>query len=125
MSDGAVHQMSMLVGQLKEAVEGVKMRLDSFDRLGAERENAAVAGRRVLHEKMDSLSHDFVRTEAVVENLSREVATVIKPAVETFQAERNEGVGAARLGKKLWLGGLALASAIGGGVSEVFHRLLH
>src|SRR5258707_14371999 len=97
----SVHEMSLLVGKLTGELKGVKESIDGLNRIWGEREHAATEGRRVLHEKFNTMQHDFQRIEATVENVSRDV-NLIKPAVDSFKTERNRHEGAKRLSVKLW-----------------------
>ena len=127
----SVHAMSLLVGEIKGEVRGLTQSIDSLNRVWGEREQVAVEGRRIVHEKVDKLSaevrdkiegirHDLMRVNADMDNMSVEIKTVIKPAVETFKTERSEHIGASKIGKVLY--GLALTIG-GGGTAEIFHRL--
>lgn len=118
----SVHQMSLLVGQLDGRLESLTASVENLNTTWGERERTAVEGRRILHDKVEAMRHDMMKVGADVENLAREVTTVIKPAVETFKTERDQHQGAARLGKRLWLGAVGLSSLFGGGVAELFHR---
>ena len=115
----SVHQMSLLVGELKGELRAVKDVVENLNRTWGERERIAVDGRRAVHEKVDAMSKDLNRFGADMENLSREVITVIKPAVETMKTEREQREGASKLGKGMWIG---LSGIFGGGIAEVLHH---
>ena len=115
----SVHQMSLLVGELKGELRAVKDVVENLTRTWGERERIAVDGRRAVHEKVDAMSKDVNRFGAELENLAREVGTVIKPVVETMKTEREQRQGASRIGKTMWIGASGL---FGGSVAEVLHH---
>lgn len=122
MTDGAVHEMSRILGGLQSDVKAFKDSLDYLNRTWGERERDAVAGRRVLHEKMEEIGKDFTRLEAQVENVSKDL-NVIKPAIDEFKSARDQQDGAQKNGRRTWAAFLAIAGIAAGGAVEVFHRL--
>lgn len=116
----SVHQMSLLVGEIRGEVKGLKDSIDSLNHMWGERERDAVAGRRLVHEKVDGMRADLSTLQADFHNVSNEVFS-IKPQVETWKTERHERAGARRLGNRMWSAMIALAGLAGGGFAEVLH----
>lgn len=120
MNDGAIHQMSAAIGGLQADVRNLKDSIDGLNRIWGDREEAATAGRRVVHEKVDLLRNDFIHLSAEVENVSVDIAE-IKPAIEEFKGARQRQIGARHLGKFIWGLFLSAAGAAGYAIGEWLH----
>jgi outer membrane murein-binding lipoprotein Lpp len=108
MTGGEIHQMSAAIGGLQADVRSLKASIDNLNRIWGEREESATAGRRIVHDKVDSLRTDFTRLSAEVENVSSDLVE-IKPAIEVFKTARERQIGAQRMGKLIWMAFIALA----------------
>jgi len=122
MNDGAIHQMSAAIGGLQADVRSLKESIDSLNRVWGEREIAATAGRRALHDKVDKLGTDVVLLSAEVENVSNDVIR-IKPAIDDFRTARDRQAGAQWMGKLIWLAFIGIAGAAATAVIEFFRRM--
>lgn len=128
MNRGEVHQISMKLGQLSNAVEFMT---DMWKR----QEESASAGRKVLHDKFEHFRDEVglqisglsLRVDRLVngmEDLEKTMAKV-EPAVKKYEAEQFREEGAKKLGNVL-IGGLtAAAGAIGWGLHEFIGYLKH
>lgn len=122
MSDGAIHEMSRVVGALQADVRSLKETVDTLNKTWGDRERGASQQRGVIHDKLDEVRVDVTRLAAEVVNLSRDVA-VIKPAIETFRSARERQLGAQRMGKLIWLAFIGIAGAVGGAIVQLIHYL--
>jgi outer membrane murein-binding lipoprotein Lpp len=122
MTEGSIHQISAAIGSLQSDVRSLKDSIDALNKIWGQREEAATAGRRIVHDKVDRLSADVVRLSADVENVSEDL-TAIKPAIDDFKTARDQQVGAQKLGKRIWMAFIGIAGLAGGGIAELFHRL--
>jgi hypothetical protein len=121
LSEGGIHQMSMELGGLKQAVE-------TMTKMWAQQEIAANEGRRKLHdkfevfrdevrEKMTSVSH---RVDILADKVN-----LIEPSVKGFNEEKFREEGSKRLGKVLVAAFGVVTGGIGWGVHELigyFHK---
>jgi hypothetical protein len=118
---GEIHQMSLLVGGLKNAVE-------TMTRLWQSQEVAATEGRRQLHLKFDSLKDEVRTLTGRVDQMGKDIA-LIEPSVKGFNDEKLRDEGAKRLGKTIIaIGGTAItavAGAVGYGIHELIGYLRH
>lgn len=119
--DGGIHQMSMELGGLKQAVE-------SLTKIWAEQDRAATEGRRKLHDKFDNFREE-VREKMT--NMARRVDVLtdkvdtIEPSVKGFNEEKLREEGSKRLGKML-VGAIGVAmGGIGWGVHEFVGWFFH
>lgn len=122
MSDGAIHEMSRVVGALQADVRSLKETVDTLNKTWGDRERGASQQRGVIHDKLDEVRVDVTRLAAEVVNLSKDVA-VIKPAIETFRSARERQLGAQRMGKLIWLAFIGIAGAVGGAIVQLIHYL--
>ena len=122
MSDGAIHAMSAAVGGLQADVRNLKDSIDDLNHLWTQREEIAVKGRILVHEKVDLLRSDFYHLSADVENVSQDLA-VIKPAIESFKTARDRQDGAQKLGKRIWVAFIGLAGIAGGVIADMVSNL--
>lgn len=122
MSDGAIHEMSRVVGALQADVNGMRQSIESLNRVWGDREIGAQQGRRIVHDKLDGLRIDVTRLAAEVVNLSKDVA-IVKPAIEVFRSARERQLGAQRMGKLIWLAFIGIAGAVGGAIVQLIHYL--
>jgi len=116
----SVHQMSLLVGEIKGQVSSLRDSIDNLNLVWGQREQSASEGRRILHDKLETVQNDVARMEASVENATREIS-IIKPAIESFKTARDRQDGAMRLGKRLWLAFIGIAGLAGGAIAELVH----
>lgn len=124
MTDGAIHQMSAAVGGLQSDVKGLKESIDNLNRVWGHREEVATDGRRVIHEKLDSLRTDVTRLSAEVENVSNDFVE-IQPAINEFKNQRQQQIGARKLGGYLWSAMLVAAGLMGWGIHEIIGWIRH
>ena len=119
--DGGIHQMSMELGGLKQAVE-------TLTKVWAEQDRAATEGRRKLHDKFETFREE-VREKMTtmagrVDKLSDKV-NMIEPSVKGFNDEKLREEGSKRLGKML-VGAIGVAmGGIGWGVHEFVGWFFH
>lgn len=121
MNRGEVHEISMKLGQLSQAVS---MMTD----LWKSQEVSATAGRKALHQKFESLQQSVgaqlasldLRVDRVVDTMSK-----IEPAVKKYEDEKLREEGAKRLGKGLIAAFTATAGAVGWGLHEMVGYLKH
>lgn len=121
MNHGEVHQISMKIGELSNAVE---MMTDLWRR----QEQAATVGRKALHDKVEALRSEVgAQIGGLSHQVDRLVETmkVVEPAVKSFQDEKLRREGATRLGKALIAGMTVAAGAVGAGVTQFFNYLKH
>lgn len=121
----SIHDMSLLVGTimgkleaLTSSVEQSNRVVESLDRKWGEREHDAVEGRRRLHDKVEGVILVVHSLKTDIMNVSNELFS-IKPHVETLRNEREQHVGAARLGKRAWIGLIGISGLAGGGFGEL------
>lgn len=124
MTDGAIHQMSAAVGALQADVKSLKESIDSLNRLWGVREHEASEGRRGIHTKLDNLRTNVTIVSADLENLSRDFME-IQPAITEFKNQRQQQIGARRLGGYLWGVMLVAAGLFGWGIQETIVWLRH
>jgi chromosome segregation ATPase len=124
MTDGAIHAMSAAVGGLQSDVKSLKESIDNLNKVWGQREEAATSGRRTVHEKVDSLRTDFTRLSAEVENVSKDL-TEIQPAINEFKNQRQQQIGARKLGGYLWSVMLVAAGLTGWGIHEIITWFRH
>jgi hypothetical protein len=113
MNRGEVHQISMKLGQLSQAVEFMT---DMWKR----QEESASAGRKALHEKFEHFRDDMgVQVAGLSLRVDRMVDTMtkIEPAVKKYEDEKLRQEGAMKLGKLIWGGVLAAAGMMGGAIT--------
>lgn len=128
MNRGEVHQISMKLGQLSQAVEFMT---DMWKR----QEESATAGRKALHEKFEHFRDDIgvqmaglsLRVDRLVDGMKDmdETMTKIEPAVKKYEDEKLRQEGAKRLGKGLIAALTAAAGGIGWGLHEFIGYLKH
>ena len=125
---GDVHQISMKLGQLSQAVE---MMTDMWRR----QEEIATAGRRALHDKVEIIRQELgvqvaglsLRVDRLTDQVKiiEPTVTALKDDVEVFEHEKLRQEGAKRLGKVL-IGALGVvAGGVGWGVHELVGYLFH
>jgi prefoldin subunit 5 len=112
MPDGGIHEMSSAVGALQADVRSLKESIENLNRTWGQREEAATAGRRDVHEKIDSLHIDVTRLSGEIENVASELAE-IKPAINEFKDSRQRAIGARALGGRVW-GAMLIAAGFSG-----------
>ena len=84
MSDGAIHEMSRVVGGLQASVGSLQASIENLNKTWGERERDATAGRRILHSKFDELRDDVTRLSAELENVSKDI-TIIRPSIDASE----------------------------------------
>lgn len=109
--DGAVHEMSRVIGSLEASVIELNRKWD-------ERERSASEGRRVLHAKFDSLKDEVSEMATKVVGVETALAS-IEPEIKTFQEARLQAIGAQKLGKWIWWVLLGVAGAAGSMITWV------
>jgi outer membrane murein-binding lipoprotein Lpp len=109
-NNNEIHNMSMVVGGLKNAVE-------TMTKIWQQQEMLAGEGRRLVHDKIDAMKDELRSLSSTVKALSEDVAE-IKPEVEAFNADKLRLEGAKSLGTKLWAAMMAMAGALGWGLNE-------
>lgn len=92
---GEIHQMSMVVGGLKNAVE-------TMTRLWESQEKVATEGRRQVHLKIDALNREVQALTGRVNQMGKDIA-LIEPSVKVFNDEQLRVEGGKRLGARLLL----------------------
>ena len=118
---GDVHQISMKLGQLSQAVE---MMSDQWRR----QEESATAGRKSLHDKFEAFRQETgiqiaglgLRVDRMVDTM-----TEVEPAVRAFQDEKLRNEGAKKLGARLWIATSTIAGAVGWGLHELIGYFKH
>lgn len=114
----SVHQMSHVVGKLEGKVEALTDSIENLNRVWGQREQVATEGRRLIHEKLEKMSGDLVLFGAEVKSAVSEVKSM-KPHVDTLRNEHQQHLGAARLGKRAWIGLIGVSGLAGGGFGEL------
>jgi hypothetical protein len=128
MNRGEVHDISLKLGQLSQAVE---MMTDMWQR----QEEAATAGRRALHEKFESFRDDvglqIAGLSLRIDRLTDQVKT-IEPSVTAFQTKMKDdredellSEGARRFRVKVGVWITAGAGAVGWGLHELIGYIRH
>ena len=121
MNRGEVHQISMKLGQLSQAVE-------MMTEMWKTQEAAATSGRKALHEKFEHFRDEVgIQISGLSLRVDRMVDTMAKvePAVKKYEDEKLREEGAKGLGKLL-IGGMGMvAGAIGWGLHEFIGYLKH
>lgn len=125
---GDLHEVSVEIGGLKKAVE---MMMAMWER----QEEAATAGRKALHEKVEMVRQELgVQVAGLslrVDRLSDHFATVepsvnsLQTSVKVFEDEKLRREGEKRLGKFLIAALTTTAGLIGAGVHELIGYLKH
>lgn len=124
MTDGAINEMSRILGGLQAEIKAGKDAIDNLNRVWGERERDASNGRQIIHGKIDSMQKEVTMLSAEVENVSKDL-TEIKPAIDTFKSARERALGAQHMGKLIWGAFLALAGLAGMALGEFFHAMRH
>lgn len=128
MNRGDVHQISMKLGQLSQAVE---MMTTMWQR----QEEVATAGRKALHEKVEMVRQELgVQVAGLslrVDRLADQVKTIeptvvtLKDGIREYEDEQMRAEGAQKF-KKWLIGGLTgIAGTIGWGLHEFIGYLKH
>lgn len=128
MNRGEVHQISLKLGQLSQAVE-------FMTEMWKRQEESASNGRKSLHEKFEHLRDEMgvqvaglsLRVDRVVDSVKvmGDTMAKVEPAVKKYEDEKLRQEGAKGLGKML-IGGLtAAAGAFGWGLHEFIGYLKH
>lgn len=128
MNRGEVHQISLKLGQLSTAVE---MMTDMWKH----QEEAATAGRRALHEKVEMVRQELgVQVAGLslrVDRLADQLKT-IEPSVSEFKVKMDDdrkdellSEGARRFRVKVGAWIVAGASAVGWGLHELVGYIKH
>ena len=128
MNRGEVHQISMKLGELSNAVS---MMTDMWRR----QEEVAVSGRKVLHEKFEHFRDEVgiqitglsLRVDRLVDSMKDMEGTMskVEPAVKKYEDEKLREEGAKGLGKLL-IGGMGMvAGAVGWGLHELIGYIKH
>lgn len=112
-----LHEMSGSIGGLKATIE-------MMTSVWKQQEEAAVRGRRLLHDKVDTLKTDVHGLTTEVNEMKKDV-TDLKPAVKRFETEELRADGAKRLGVYLWGAFLTGAGFIGYWIHELMPVFLH
>ena len=118
---GELHEISAEIGGLKKAVEFMTDMWKS-------QEATATAGRKALHEKFEHFRDDVglqisglsLRVDRMVDTMTK-----IEPAVKKYEDEKLRQEGAKKLGATLWAAAMAIAGAVGWGLSELIGYLKH
>lgn len=116
-----IHQMGIMLGGLKQAVE-------SMTSQWRQQETDAADGRRRLHDRFEAFQ---TAVNATLGSLSSRVVsmekqiTLIEPSVTIFKEERLRDEGAKRLGTYLWGAILTVAGLAGWGIHELVGFLFH
>lgn len=128
MNRGEVHQISMKLGQLSQAVEFMT---DMWKR----QEESASSGRKALHDKFEHFRDEVgiqisglsLRVDRLVNGMEdiEKTMSKVEPAVKKYEAEKEREEGARKLGAKLVAGLTAAAGAIGWGLHELVGYLKH
>lgn len=128
MNRGEVHQISMKIGQLSNAVEFMT---DMWKR----QEESASAGRKALHDKFEHFRDEVglqmaglsLRVDRLVNSMEDMEKTMAKvePAVKKYEAEQFREEGAKKLGARLVAGLVAVSGGIGWGLHEFIGYLKH
>lgn len=118
-TDAELHQM---IGGLKAGFDHLNSTVNQMMTMWGNQEKEASTGRRILHEKMETVKE-------TVTGLSTRVGAVetkldeIKPAVKEFENQREQQKGAMKLGKLLWTAMLAACGTMGAAIGWGMHQL--
>jgi hypothetical protein len=121
MNRGEVHQISLRLGQLSQAVE---MMTDMWRR----QEETATAGRKALHDKFEHFRDEVgVQIAGLSLRVDRLVDTMqkIEPAVKKYEDEKMRNEGAKTLGARLWIATTTIAGVVGWGLHELIGYIKH
>ena len=120
MSDAETQR---LIGGLTSSIDHLKESISDMREQWQRQEETAVAGRRLLHEKFEAYRMENtaqiaslgIRVDRVVDTMKD-----VEPAVQSFRDEKLRQEGAKRLGAWLWGASVAIAGAIGWGLTQYF-----
>ena len=128
MNRGEVHQISMKLGQLSQAVEFMT---DMWKR----QEESASAGRKALHDKLEHFKDEVgvqisglsLRVDRLVDGMKDidDTMAKVEPAVKKYEDEKLREEGAKKFGKGLMAALTAAAGGIGWGLHEFIGYLKH
>lgn len=95
-------------------------------------EDAAVTGRRSLHERMEGIAGQVTRLTTVTENVQQDVAELkndidekVMPTVTAYKLDVARRDGALKFGRGLWAIILALCTSIGFAIHEAILYFNH
>lgn len=128
MNRGEVHQISMKLGQLSQAVE-------FMTEMWKRQEDSASAGRKALHDKFEHFRDEVglqvsglsLRVDRLVDSMKSmdETMSKVEPAVKKYEDEKLREEGAKKLGGRLVAAMMAAAGGIGWGLHELIGYLKH
>src|SRR6266852_5725362 len=128
MSDGPIHQMSMVVGGLQADVKNLARSIENLNKVWGERDQNATEGRRALHEKFELHRQESgIQMAAMALRVDRLVdqVKIIEPSVTSFKEEKLRDEGAKRLGKGLIGAMITVAGGAGWGIHEFIGWIRH
>lgn len=106
----------MMLGGLREAIDGLKTAHQQMATMWSNQERDAVEGRRRLHDKLDEVKGEVTQLKNDVSKRMDNVEKTlidIGPEVAEFKVRRHEARGALKFGRWLW--GIIVAAAATGG----------
>ena len=112
-AEPGINAFSRAIGDLEATVRNMTA-------TWTQQESNASAGRRVLHEKMDSIKKDVAELKGRVDNVASALAE-IEPAVKEFKIQRERAIGARNFGRWIWGGMLTAAGGAGWAINEWLH----
>ena len=121
MNRGEVHQISMKLGQLSNAVE-------FMTDMWKTQEQQATAGRKSLHDKFEHFRDEIglqmaglsIRVDRLVDTMQK-----IEPAVKKYEDDKIRADGAKTFGARIWMVTTGVAGAVGWGLHEVLTFIKH
>lgn len=108
-------ELHQTLGALKAGFEHLNDTVKQMVSMWGNQEKDASAGRRVLHDKMESLKETVTEMGARVASVEKTLVE-IKPAVVEFENQREQQKGAMKLGKLIWTAMLAASGTMGGAI---------
>lgn len=117
-ADADTHQT---IGRLLEAVDGLKTTVQNQMTMWATQERSASEGRRILHEKFETLQREVTTKLSGLE----EKVSWIEPSIKNFNDDRLRDEGGRRLGRRWWYWILTAAGFGGWGIHELLEWWKH
>lgn len=106
-------EVSRAIGGLQASVEALRMQWADQDRKAAE-------GRKILHDKMDTVTRDVGDLKSQVNQLRNDV-TQMQPVVRNYETVRQQAIGSRRVLAAIWGGIITVTAAMSAVAVEVFH----
>lgn len=110
---GEMHEISRLIGSLQSSVE-------TLTRQWGEQDRKATEGRRELYRKFDEIKTEVTELAGRVGRMAEEI-TGMKPSVQTFEQQHQQGIGSKKTVALIWGVIVGFITAVSAGAVELIH----